>query len=75
MAWADSILIDDLDRPTKITPLLRQKSGFRDGNAGYREALLQRLIHAAPGCLPIKEIDSAFVELKSVCLELVRSKN
>jgi hypothetical protein len=51
-------------------PLLRQKSGFRDGNAGYREALLQRLIHAAPGCLPVKEIDSAFVELKSVCLEL-----
>ena len=70
MVWADPILIDNLDKPTKVTPLLRQKSTRRDGISGYREALLQQLIHAAPSCLPLKEIDSAFVELKSVCLEL-----
>jgi hypothetical protein len=70
MAWADPILIDDLEKPNRITPLTRQKPGHANGNVGYHEILLQRLIHTSPTCLPIKEIDSAFVELRPVCMEL-----
>lgn len=37
---------------------------------GYDEAWLQRLIHQAPACLPIAEIEPGFDEPISVCMEL-----
>lgn len=45
MTWADPILIDDLEKPNRITPLARQKPGHANG---YHEILLQRLIHTSP---------------------------
>ena len=50
--------------------MLRQTSGANGGNTGYHEALLQSLIHASPSCLPIKEIDPGFSDLRPVCTEL-----
>jgi hypothetical protein len=70
MAWGDPFLIDSLKAPNKITPLLRQPPGAKGGNTGYHEALLQSLIHASPSCLPIKEIDPGFSDLRPVCTEL-----
>lgn len=70
MVWAQPILVDSLDKPTSIT-LLDRRSARSDGvDPGYREALLQHLIHATPECLPIQEIEPAFVGLRSVCMEL-----
>jgi hypothetical protein len=70
MAWGDPLLIDSLESPTRITPMLRQASSRLNGQSGYREKLLQDLIHAAPGCLPVRAIDPAFMDLRAVCTEL-----
>ena len=70
MAWGDPLLIDNLEQPSRVTPLLRQTSSRANGHPGFREALLQGLIHAAPDCLPIRQIDPAFVGLRAVCREL-----
>lgn len=70
MAWGDPFLIDSLKAPKQITPLVRQTSSANSGNTGYQEALLQTLIHASPSCIPIKEIDPGFSDLRSVCTEL-----
>ncbi|MPZ36173.1 MAG: hypothetical protein GEV13_35375 [Rhodospirillales bacterium] len=70
MAWGDPLLIDNLENPTKVTPMVRQASGRLSGQPGYRENLLQHLIHVAPGCLPIRAIDPAFTDLRAVCTEL-----
>ena len=70
MVWAQPILVDSLDKPTSIT-LLDRRNARSDGvDPGYREALLQHLIHSTPECLPIQEIEPAFVGLRSVCTEL-----
>jgi hypothetical protein len=68
--WARPILIDSLDRPTTITRLDRHGARPAGIVPGYREDLLQHLIHSTPECLPIQEIEPAFVGLRSVCIEL-----
>jgi hypothetical protein len=70
MAWGDPHLIDSLEQPFRVTPLQRQSSSRLNGQPGYREALLQRLIQTAPECLPIRAIDPAFLGLRAVCTEL-----
>jgi hypothetical protein len=70
MVWAQPILIDSLDKPTSVTPLERRNARTDGLEPGYREALLQGLIHSTPECLPIQEIEPAFVGLRSVCTEL-----
>lgn len=70
MTWGDPLLIDDLEKPTKATPMVRQGAGRLSGRPGYRENLLQHLIHVAPGCLPVRAIDPAFTDLRAVCTEL-----
>jgi hypothetical protein len=70
MVWAQPILIDSLDKPTSVTPLERRSARSDGIEPGYREALIQHLIHSTPECLPIQEIEPAFVGLRSVCIEL-----
>lgn len=70
MTWGDPIFVDNLERPAQVAPLVRQTSSRQMGQPGYREALLQHLIHSAPDCLPIRNIDPAFLGLKAVCTEL-----
>jgi hypothetical protein len=69
MSWGEPLLIDSLERPINIARLGRQMARGGDGG-GYKEALLQHLIHTMPDCLPVKEIDPAFAGLKAVCTEL-----
>lgn len=70
MVWAQPILIDSLDKPTTITSLERRTAKSGGIGPAYREALLQHLVHSTPECLPIQEIEPAFVGLRSVCIEL-----
>lgn len=70
MPWGDPLLIDSLEHPLEITPLSPLRSDRLNGQPGYREALLQTLIHTAPQCLPVRSIDPAFLGLKAVCTEL-----
>lgn len=70
MVWAQPILIDNLDKPTRIKPLERCSARSDGIDPGYREALIQHLVHSAPECLPIQDIEPAFVGLRSVCTEL-----
>ena len=70
MVWAPPILIDSLVKPTSVTRLERRNARSNGIEPGYREALLQHLIHSTPECLPIQEIEPAFVGLRPVCTEL-----
>lgn len=70
MTWGDPIFVDDLDAPTRAAPLTRVTSSRLNGQPGYREALLQHLVHTAPECLPVRSIDPAFFGLRAVCKEL-----
>lgn len=70
MVWAQPILIDSLHEPTSVTPLDRRNPRSDGVEPGFREALLQHLIHSTPECLPIQEIEPAFVGLRSICTEL-----
>ncbi|TAJ81470.1 hypothetical protein [Reyranella sp.] len=63
-------MVDSLENPSRITPLLRQSSSRLAGQPGYREALLQEQVHAVPQCLPGRTIDPAFLGLRAVCTEL-----
>lgn len=70
MAWAHPVVIDKLAKPIKITRLEQYSNGSGGAGARYREALLQELVHSTQECLPVEEIESAFVSLRSVCTEL-----
>lgn len=70
MAWTIPVLIDSLANPTSVTQLRLHNARPEPGESGYRESLLQHLIHSTPECLPVREIEPAFVGLRSVCTEL-----
>jgi hypothetical protein len=70
MAWAHPVVIDQLVKPTRITRLEQYSNGSGGAGTRFREALLQELVHSSPECLPVEEIEPAFVGLRSICTEL-----
>jgi hypothetical protein len=68
MAWAHPVVIDRLVKPTRVSRLEQRSANATDGS--YKEALLQELVRSTPECLPIEDIEPAFVGVRSVCAEL-----
>src|SRR5882672_432778 len=65
------LLVDSLRNPERVelmTPVAR--ATLEDGRASFYEKLLQNLIHWQPECLPLRDIDPVFAEMKAVCREL-----
>jgi hypothetical protein len=65
------LLVDSLRNPERVelmSPVAR--ATLEDGRATFYETLLQNLIHWQPDCLPLRDIDAAFADMKAVCREL-----
>jgi hypothetical protein len=65
------LLVDSLRNPERVelmSPVKREK--LEDGRTTFYETLMQNLIHWQPDCLPLRDIDQAFAEMRAVCREL-----
>jgi len=67
---ASPAVLDTLSLPLKSKRLTRNKVFSAGSAAKFPEKLLQELIHADPGILPVAEVDRAFSDLRPVCQEL-----
>lgn len=59
-----------LVRQNEVFPLTRKHLGSSTDSGRDREAFLQRLVHDHPRVIPMNEIEPAFQEMQSVCVEL-----
>jgi hypothetical protein len=65
------LLVDSLRNPERVelmSPVAREQ--LEDGRTTFYEKLMQNLIHWQPDCLPLKDIDPDFAEMRAVCREL-----
>ena len=65
------LLVDSLRNPERVelmSPVAR--TTLEDGRSTFYETLLRNLIHWQPDCLPLRDIDPAFADMRSVCREL-----
>jgi hypothetical protein len=67
---ASPVVLDKLSLPLNPRRLTRHKVFTVGSDAKFPEKLLQDLIHADPGILPVEDIDRAFSDLRAVCQEL-----
>ena len=69
MNYGTPILLDGLTHSDPASPML-PVDGARAAQVKYSERLLQTLVHRFPQCLPVYEVEPAFNDLRSVCMEL-----
>lgn len=71
LPYASPVVLDGLTLPLKPMRLARVSTIAATGSPlKFPEKLLQELIHADPGILPVQEIDRAFSDLRPICQEL-----
>ncbi len=71
LPYASPVVLDALSLPLNPTRLRRVSTIAAAGSPlKFPEKLLQELIHADPGILPVEEIDRKFADLRPVCQEL-----
>ncbi len=63
------IVIEGLKEPFNPTRLIRLRL-FAGSSMSYAEKLLQELIHAHPSILPVEELETSFLGLRSACQKL-----
>jgi len=71
LPYASPVVLDGLALPLNPRRLARVNTVAAAGSPlKFPEKLLQELIHADPGILPVQEIDRGFSDLRPVCQEL-----
>lgn len=69
MNYGTPILLDGLAHSDPASLMLPVDS-TRAAQVKYSERLLQTLVHRFPQCLPVYDVEPAFNDLRSVCMEL-----
>jgi hypothetical protein len=70
LPYASPVLLEGLGLPLNPKRLARVSAATAETGLRFPEKLLQDLIHADPGILPVQEIERVFTGLQPVCQEL-----